>query len=63
MYIKTIHMLDMTLIRYKLFDPGVNYMFISDIWVPSHAFVTTCDMHNSFSCPTDREIAPSPGKL
>lgn len=42
MYIKTIHMLDMTLIRYKLFDPGVNYMFISDIWVPSHAFVTTC---------------------
>ena len=31
MYIKTIHMLDKTLIRYTLFDPGVNYMFTGDI--------------------------------
>ena len=31
MYIKTIHMLDMALICYTLFDPGMNDMFTSDI--------------------------------
>lgn len=31
MYIKTIHMLDTTLICYTLFDPVMNDMFTSDL--------------------------------